>query len=596
MNRPWIIWSILAGCGILILGMFGWMTQRALASEQERVDAQAAADHSERMRLALSRMDTIGANLLVVENQRPPLHYQAFFSPTDIFNTQLENLDSNEVLQSSPLLTERSPLVKLHFEFRETGQFICPQVPTASQRDLALSKGIDSKELDAASVRLAELTGILTEERRRELTQSAVRLASVPSYGEEENAWLGVKDNQFPQSAKRQSVYEQKLNVSEKGGRAKVLKKALDQAAVRSATANQIKKTQFGQLSSLTPFRASWIEGSLILIRKVQGSLSTKFQGVWLDHEAIGADLAAELRADVKGVSLVPLIAGDDSPLALVSLPYKLTSGAAPRVALPWSTPMRRSLLFAWLGAVVALAALFFLIRGVLALSERRAAFVSSVTHELRTPLTTFRLYSEMLADGMVPDEVTRKEYLRTMQGESERLNHLVENVLAYSQIERGTARSKFEKLPVTDLVERLRPVLQRRVDQEDAALIIEIDPLAGDVETDVTGVEQILFNLIDNACKYGLSESGQGPIIIRARREKQGLCFEVSDHGRGIRACERKRLFRAFHKSAQEAAHSKPGVGLGLALCRRLARALGGDLTIDSNRDQGACFILQLP
>ena len=143
MNRPWIIWSILAGCGILILGMFGWMTQRALASEQERVDAQAAADHSERMRLALSRMDTIGANLLVVENQRPPLHYQAFFSPTDIFNTQLENLDSNEVLQSSPLLTERSPLVKLHFEFRETGQFICPQVPTASQRDLALSKGID---------------------------------------------------------------------------------------------------------------------------------------------------------------------------------------------------------------------------------------------------------------------------------------------------------------------------------------------------------------------------------------------------------------------------------------------------------------------
>ena len=63
----------------------------------------------------------------------------------------------------------------------------------------------------------------------------------------------------------------------------------------------------------------------------MQGSLSTKFQGVWLDHEAIGADLAAELRADVKGVSLVPLIAGDDSPLALVSLPYKLTSGAAPR-------------------------------------------------------------------------------------------------------------------------------------------------------------------------------------------------------------------------------------------------------------------------
>lgn len=596
MNRPWIIWSILAGCGILILGMFGWMTQRALAAEQERVDAQAAADHGERMRLALSRMDTIGANLVVVENQRPPLHYQAFFAPTDVFDAQLENLDSNNVLQSSPLLTEKSSFVKLHFEFRETGPLVCPQVPVASQRDLAISKGIDPIELDAVSARLAELTSMLTEERRRALAQSAVRLASAQSFGEAENAWLGAQANQFPQTAKKQQAYDQNLNVSEKGGRAKVLKKALDQAAVRSATANVFKQPQFGKLSSLTPFRASWIEGNLVLIRKVQGSLSTKFQGVWLDHEAIRAELEAELRADVKGVSLLPLADDEDSPLALVSLPWKLASAAVTSIKLQWSTPMRKTLVLAWVGALIALAALFFLLRGVLALSERRAAFVSSVTHELRTPLTTFRLYSEMLADGMVPDEATKQEYLRTMQGESERLNHLVENVLAYSQIESGTARSKFEKLPVADLVERMRPVLQRRVDQEDAALTIEIDPSAGEVETDVTGVEQILFNLIDNACKYGLPESGQGPVILRARRERQGLRFEVSDQGRGVHANERKRLFRAFHKSAQEAAHSKPGVGLGLALCRRIARALGGDLTIGSNQDQGACFILQLP
>ena len=107
------------------------------------------------MRLALSRMDTIGANLLVMENQRPPLHYQAFFAPTDVFDAQLENLDSNNVLQSSPRLTEKSPLVKLHFEFRETGPLVCPQLPVASQRDLALSKGIEPIELDALSARLA---------------------------------------------------------------------------------------------------------------------------------------------------------------------------------------------------------------------------------------------------------------------------------------------------------------------------------------------------------------------------------------------------------------------------------------------------------
>ena len=596
MNRPWIIWSILAGCGILIVGMFGWMTHRALASEQERVDAQAAADHGERMRLALSRMDAIGVNLLVVENQRPPLHYRSYYSPMDVYNKQLENVDGGQVLQPSPLLTEQSPFVKLHFEFREVGALVSPQVPTANQRDLALSNGIDVQQLEAASKRLSSLSGMLSEEARRMLIQSGPGIVVAPSYGDAENEWLGADFNQAPQTAQGQSVYEDKLNVSEKGGRAKVLKKALDQAAMRTVTGSQLQTKRLEELPAVMPFQPFWIQDALLLIRRVNGDLAATYQGVWLDHQALRADLEAELRADVKGVSLVPMGAGTDSPLGLVSLPYKLTSASVPSISLPWSTPMRRTLFLAWLGALAALVALFFLLRGVLALSERRAAFVSSVTHELRTPLTTFRLYSEMLADGMVPDEATKQEYLRTMQGESERLNHLVENVLAYSQIERGTARSKFERLSVADLVERLRPVLQRRVDQEDAALSIEIDPSAGDVETDVTSVEQILFNLIDNACKYGLPENGQGPIILRARREKQGLLFEVSDQGRGVRANERKRLFRAFHKSAQDAAHSKPGVGLGLALCRRLARALGGDLTVDSGRDQGACFVLQLP
>jgi signal transduction histidine kinase len=69
-------------------------------------------------------------------------------------------------------------------------------------------------------------------------------------------------------------------------------------------------------------------------------------------------------------------------------------------------------------------------LRGMMALSERRASFVSSVTHELRTPLATFKLYSEMLADGMVREEAKKQQYLETLTGEADRLGHLVENVL----------------------------------------------------------------------------------------------------------------------------------------------------------------------
>lgn len=221
---------------------------------------------------------------------------------------------------------------------------------------------------------------------------------------------------------------------------------------------------------------------------------------------------------------------------------------------------------------------------------------MSSVTHELRTPLTTFRLYSEMLLEGMVRDEEKKQDYLRTMFSESERLNHLVENVLSYAQIEKGNARSKVERLKVGDLVKRMRPVLQRRVDQENAALSIELDDDLAEIKTDITAVEQILFNLIDNACKYGLPESGGGHVTLKVMRKSGRFVFEVCDEGRGIAGSERRRLFRAFHKSALDAAHDKPGVGLGLALCRRLARALGGDLKLGKKAGEGTCFVLRLP
>jgi K+-sensing histidine kinase KdpD len=113
-------------------------------------------------------------------------------------------------------------------------------------------------------------------------------------------------------------------------------------------------------------------------------------------------------------------------------------------------------------------------------------------------------------------------------------------------------------------------------------------------VEVDTTAVEQIIFNLVDNASKYASGEGCGNIITLRALERGKQVLFQVCDQGKGILAGERKRLFRAFHKSAIEAAHTKPGVGLGLALSRRLARALGGDLRI-VDCEEGACFELQI-
>ncbi len=619
MNRPWLIWSALAACFILILGMMGWMTHRSLHAEQERLDAQVESDYNERLRLSLSRMETIGANLVVQENQRPPLHYQAFFSPDDVYTAGFQNLAPQTVLQPSPLLSLQDDFVHLHFEFRrEDGYFQSPQVPSGANRDLALSSGVADSALTRAANDFTHLGEILSLQVKSDLAQVALRCQVAFDVDREiiqapignDNVWSAPGQIENDISYNAASIKRRSKGVNKAVVRANRIAQQLNgKEKKKDDPLQQVFKTElskkpsvvvpseavYDQLIALTPFETAWIENELFLIREVTGSLATKYQGLWLNQKTLHAELSAEIPPELKGTQIAPFHKGDDDSYALVSLPWKLVPGEIPAAQIPLLSPMRKTILVAWVGAFIALMAMIFLLRGVMKLSERRAAFVSSVTHELRTPLTTFRLYSEMLAEGMVPTEEKKREYLRTMQGESERLNHLVENVLAYSQVERGTARSKFEKLAVADLVERLRPVLQRRVDQENATLSIEIESDTGEVETDVTAVEQIIFNLIDNACKYGLQDDGTGKIFLKVHRNKKGLIFEVSDEGKGVKLGEQKRLFRAFHKSAREAAHSKPGVGLGLALSRRLAKALGGNLTLTRPK-KGASFHLILP
>ncbi|MFK7911028.1 MAG: sensor histidine kinase [Akkermansiaceae bacterium] len=358
-----------------------------------------------------------------------------------------------------------------------------------------------------------------------------------------------------------------------------------------------------------SPLQPLWLGGELVLVRQVQDSGGKRVQGVWLDAEGIRNELISNISDLLPGAKLEPVRAslrallGEEldpnagDPMVLAALPWRLVPGEMVVASPGGWTPMRKTLGIAWVGALLAALAAIVLLRGVVKLSERRASFVSSVTHELRTPLTTFGLYSDMLAEGMVQDEEKKQNYLNTLRKESARLTHLVENVLAYSRIERGSARARVEEVEVGSLIDRMCERLRKRAEEVGMELRCDVpeDLARSLVTTDTTAVEQIIFNLVDNASKYaGLDVAGsEGNIIsLRALERGKHIVFQVSDQGPGIAAAERKRLFRAFHKSAQEAAHSKPGVGLGLALCRRLARALGGDLRI-ADCEQGACFEL---
>lgn len=356
--------------------------------------------------------------------------------------------------------------------------------------------------------------------------------------------------------------------------------------------------------NSSRPFHGVWLGGSLLLTREAVLDGVRMVQGVWLDWPALRASLLREITDLFPNARLEPAAnatAGtrpDDDPLRFAALPVRLVPGSIQLPPLPFWTPLRRSLGIALACGLLAAAAVGLVLFGTVALSERRADFVSAVTHELRTPLTTFRLYSEMLADGMVTDEAQRKTYLDTLTGEASRLSHLVENVLSYARLERGSAKARAEKIRIGELLDRILPRLQQRADACGMTVCVQATETDRKTElhVDAAAVEQILFNLVDNACKYAAPRSSEPVIHVEADTGGKFAMLRVRDHGGGISRSERRRIFHPFHKSADQAAHSAPGVGLGLALCRRLAAALGGAITLDATHKDGACFMLRLP
>jgi signal transduction histidine kinase len=347
-------------------------------------------------------------------------------------------------------------------------------------------------------------------------------------------------------------------------------------------------------------FKPLWIGSELVLARRVNFADRFVVQGVWLNWTNLRQSLVASVNDLFPAAEVRPVLTANTDPQArlLAAIPAQLVISPSSAPPLPAWSAVRTALVVAWLCVLLAALAVAVLLHGTVSLSERRAAFVSAVTHELRTPLTTFKMYSEMLAEGMVPDETKRKSYLSTLCSEANRLSHLVENVLAYARLERGSARSRVECVSLGQLIDRVKSRLDQRAEQAGMKIVIDSDAsnLQTPVHVDVSAVEQILFNLVDNACKYAAPTATEKLIHLEALPDGKFAMLRVRDHGQGISLEGAKRLFQPFSKSAHEAAHSAPGVGLGLALCRRLSRSMGGDLRLDALVKDGACFVLTLP
>jgi signal transduction histidine kinase len=200
-----------------------------------------------------------------------------------------------------------------------------------------------------------------------------------------------------------------------------------------------------------------------------------------------------------------------------------------------------------------------------------------------------------MLADGIVRDPAAQQEYFSTLKDESIRLRRIVENVLEYARLEGRAARRRHEPIGVDDLLAAVLPALERRAAEAGMELVPDLRARPGcAVEVEVQAVEQILFNLVDNAAKYGAG--GEPRIHLTAVTTRDELELTVADHGPGIPDDVRRAVFTPFKRAAGEAEGVIPGIGLGLSLARGMARSLGGDVRLCDEPGFGAVFALTLP
>lgn len=638
MKRPWQVWLVFGACVVAAAVAMGGLTRQALEADRLRRAAVAEAELEQRVSLALWRMDTELAPLVAAEIVRAPEEFRAANwaanrpLPGEQASQQAE-LQQQVPQGLSPMQLlplpniDPPPFVLMQFEARPDGtwtspQFAGPSIPNSAQQSQSpsplaeLSRNVNLQQLLAslpseAIPSLADVGDNLMAQNSAKSPAEYNELAGRINFfeGNRSDEAEEPLTNSKPVSKAEQAYKGKAVDLQQRGQRYQT---AAQQSLLNQQQSRQQASQFYEEQIANDPFdhqeaipaeeqvgvtRPIWIGDQLVLARRVGFDGATAVQGCVLDWAALKTRLLAEA-TDLPNANLLPVRddASVDPGRMLAGLPVRLVVGPAMVVA-DASPTLRWSLGMAWGGIALATLAAAALLAGVMTLSERRAAFVSSVTHELRTPLTTFRMYSEMLARNMVPDAARRQEYLHTLQREAERLTLLVENVLAYARLERGRKPIAVDRVTVGGLLERVGPRLSHRASQADMECEFEIAP---DVEkceltTDQNVVEQILFNLVDNAAKYARQATDRR-IHVAATRDGNWLRLTVRDHGPGIEHSRWSGQMRAFGKSAEQSAESAPGVGLGLALCRRLAKQLGGRLEILDYEGGGAKVALLLP
>jgi signal transduction histidine kinase len=331
------------------------------------------------------------------------------------------------------------------------------------------------------------------------------------------------------------------------------------------------------------PYRASSVAGASHLNVSFQGRVLTEIEATADSY--VGPALSRELAGEpLYRARLSPPFGDVELAFLVDALP------AAPGTAL-----------LAWVAVTLAavLVAGFYLMyrfgAGQMRLARQQQDFVSAVSHELKTPLTSIRMYGEMLKAGWA-DDAKRQTYYDYIHSESERLSRLIENVLQLARLTRNTQRFDLKSVTVAELVDLARSKVATQVERAGFSLVVRNETPEGTaVVVDVDCAVQIFINLVDNALKFS-GGAAEKKVELAARRSSDGsVLVTVRDYGPGVPKTQLKRIFELFYRAENELTRDTVGTGIGLALVRQLAAAMGA--RVDArNCEPGAEFRIEFP
>jgi len=247
---------------------------------------------------------------------------------------------------------------------------------------------------------------------------------------------------------------------------------------------------------------------------------------------------------------------------------------------------------------IVTVMALGIVVIGRAALHEAKASrmrsdFVASVSHELKTPLALIRMFGETLASGLVSEEAKRQEFYRIITKESERLTHLINNVLDFSKMETGNKRYHFEEDDIVQVVGSTLEAYRFHIRDLgfDLAIALPDEPIVMLIDKDA--VSQALLNLLNNAAKYSKDRKY---IRVALTKSEDRVSISVEDRGVGIPQEELTKVFDKFYRARTARTQETTGSGLGLALVKHIIEAHEGTVDVNSVVGEGSTFVLRLP